>query len=68
MLSNAVIALILVDYYFKGDTIYIFDYDQKQKQTFSANTKTIDLINFILSNEVLAQIYNIEDIKSKTKH
>lgn len=55
-------------YYFEGETIYIFDYDQKQKQTFSANTKTIDLINFILSNEVLAQIYNIEDIKSKTKH
>ena len=54
-------------YFFKDDTIFIYDYDQKQKQTFAANCKIDDLINFVLSNEVLAQIYNIEEIKSNSK-
>lgn len=54
-------------YYFKDDTIHIYDYDNKQKQTYYATCNIEDLLNFVLSNEVLGHLYNIEELKSKNK-
>jgi len=47
-------------YYFKDDIIYIYDYDNNQKQTYCANCKIIELLNFVLKKEVLESIYNLE--------
>ena len=54
-------------YYFKDDTIHIYDYDNKQKQTYYATCSIEDLLNFVLSNEVLGQLYNPEELKRKNK-
>ena len=54
-------------YYFKDDIIYIYDYDNKQKQTYCASCKIVELLNFVLSNEVLGTIYNFEQTKLNSK-
>lgn len=52
-------------YYFKDNTIHIYDYDNKQKQTYYATCNIEDLLNFVLSNEVLGHLYNTEELKNK---
>jgi len=57
-------------YYFKEDKIYIFDYDSKQKQTYYASCNIVELLNFVLSDDVLGTLYCLKETKfnlTKTK-
>ena len=47
--------------------ILVVEDDNKQKQTYYATCNIEDLLNFVLSNEVLGHLYNIEELKNKKK-